>query len=186
MKNCLLCYKTPTLKINLQEVTDLSVKKLIQHLTETLAPLFTSDNTPVIVGIETGGYLIAQSLYQNLKPDTELGKLNITFYRDDFTKIGLHPTVKPSSLPTNIDGKTIILVDDVLHSGRTVRAAMNELFDYGRPDKILLAILIDRGGRELPIQADFVGHSINLAEDEQIKLSGKETLILNIQKNSVH
>ncbi|MCK4709977.1 MAG: bifunctional pyr operon transcriptional regulator/uracil phosphoribosyltransferase PyrR, partial [Gammaproteobacteria bacterium] len=126
-------------------MTNLSVNNLIQQLSETLAPLFSSSDQPIIVGIETGGYLIAESIYNNIKPDTELGKLNITFYRDDFTKIGLHPTVKPSSLPTDIDGKTIILIDDVLHSGRTVRAAMNELFDYGRPNKILLAILIDRG-----------------------------------------
>ena len=164
-------------------MTNLSVNKLIQQLSETLTPLFATPDQPILVGIETGGYLIAQSLYEKLKPDTELGKLNITFYRDDFTKTGLHPTVKPSSLPTNIDGKTIILVDDVLYSGRTVRAAMNELFDYGRPDKILLAILIDRGGRELPIQADFIGQTIKLDEHEQIKLEGTETLTLSKQKN---
>ncbi len=166
-------------------MTDLSVNKLIQQLTAELAPLFSSTDQPVIVGIETGGYLIAKALYDNLNPDTELGKLNITFYRDDFTKTGLHPTVKPSNLPSDIDGKTIILVDDVLYSGRTVRAAMNELFDYGRPDKILLAILIDRGGRELPIQADYVGQTIDLAEDEQIKLSGQDSLNLRIQKNKI-
>jgi len=163
-------------------VTELPVEPLIQHLSDTLAPLFSTADQPVIVGIETGGYLIARSLYNKLNPQTELGKLNITFYRDDFTKTGLHPTVKPSSLPTNIDGKTIILVDDVLYSGRTIRAAMNELFDYGRPERILLAILIDRGGRELPIQADFIGQSITLAEDEQIKLEATEPLNLSILK----
>ncbi len=108
--------------------------------------------------------------------------MNITFYRDDYTKIGLHPTVKPSSLPTNIDGKTIILVDDVLFSGRTIRAAMNELFDYGRPDRIILVILIDRGGRELPIQADYVGQTISLQQDQQIKLEGPEPFRLSIQQ----
>lgn len=155
-------------------MTDLSVESLINQLTETLAPLFSDPEQPIIVGIETGGYRIAQTLHKNINPDTELGKLNITFYRDDFTKIGLHPTVKPSSLPSNLDGKTIILVDDVLYSGRTIRAAMNELFDYGRPDKILLVILIDRGERELPIQADFVGQRITLEKDEQIKLEGPD------------
>jgi len=164
-------------------VTNLSVNELIQQLTKALAPLFTTADQPIIVGIETGGYLIAKSLYENLNPETELGKLNITFYRDDFTKTGLHPTVKPSSLPTNIDGKTIVLVDDVLYSGRTVRAAMNELFDYGRPEKILLAILVDRGGRELPIQADYVAETIELADDEQIKLVESDSLTLSIQKN---
>ena len=164
-------------------MTDLTVEPLIERLSEALTPLFSTADQPIIVGIETGGYLIAKELYNRIRPNTELGKLNITFYRDDFTKIGLHPAVKPSSLPTDIDGKTIILVDDVLYSGRTVRAAMNELFDYGRPDKILLAILIDRGGRELPIQADYTGQHVTLADDEQIKLEGSETLTLSIHKN---
>ncbi len=171
-------------------MTDLSVETLINQLTETLAPLFSSSNQsptpdhdePIIVGIETGGYWVAEQLHKNLNPGTDLGKLNITFYRDDFTKIGLHPTVKPSSLPSDIDGKTIILVDDVLYSGRTVRAAMNELFDYGRPEKILLVILIDRGGRELPIQADIVAQQVSLEADEQIKLEGPEPLRLRINR----
>ncbi len=182
----MLCYKSFNFKTKHQRVNNISVNKLIQQLTQRLAPLFSSADQPIIVGIETGGYLIAKSLYNYLKPDTELGKLNITFYRDDFTKTGLHPTVKPSNLPLDIDGKTIILVDDVLYSGRTVRAAMNELFDYGRPDKILLAILIDRGGRELPIQADFVGQTINLEVDEQIKLEDSDTLTLSIHKNTIN
>jgi pyrimidine operon attenuation protein/uracil phosphoribosyltransferase len=163
-------------------VTELSVEPLVQKLADQLAPLFANENPPIMVGIETGGYRIAECLHRKLQPDTELGKLNITFYRDDFTKIGLHPTVNPSSLPSDIDGKTIVLVDDVLYSGRTVRAAMNELFDYGRPERIVLVILIDRGGRELPIQADFVGATIELADDEQIKLEGDDTLTLKIQK----
>ncbi len=163
-------------------MTELSVNTLIKQLTDTLAPHFSNPDSPVIIGIETGGYWIAKKLHDNLRPETELGKLNITFYRDDYTKIGLHPTVKPSSLPTNIDGKTIILVDDVLFSGRTIRAAMNELFDYGRPDRIILVILIDRGGRELPIQADYVGQTISLQQDQQIKLEGPEPFRLSIQQ----
>ena len=126
-----------------------SVESLIEKLAQALIPCFDSPSPPIIVGIETGGVWIAQQLHQRIQPDTELGRLNISFYRDDFTRIGLHPTVKPSSLPTDIDDRTIILVDDVLHSGRTVRAAMNALFDYGRPRQILLAILIDRGQREI-------------------------------------
>ncbi len=163
-------------------MTELSAQPLVQKLADQLAPLFSANDQPIIVGIETGGYLVARMLHQMLRPDTELGKLNITFYRDDFTKIGLHPTVNPSSLPTDIDGKTIVLVDDVLYSGRTVRAAMNELFDYGRPDRIVLAILVDRGGRELPIQADYVGQHITLGDDEQVKLEGDDPLTLNIHK----
>jgi pyrimidine operon attenuation protein / uracil phosphoribosyltransferase len=163
-------------------VTDISVEPLIQQLSEKLAPLFSVTDHPIIIGIETGGYWLAREIHKQLNPDTELGKLNITFYRDDFTKIGLHPTVKPSRLPHDIDGKTIILVDDVLHSGRTIRAAMNEIFDYGRPDRILLAILIDRGDRELPIQADYVAKTVTLSKNEHIKLEGPEPLKLTIQQ----
>jgi pyrimidine operon attenuation protein/uracil phosphoribosyltransferase len=98
----------------------------------------------------------------------------------------LHPTVKPSSLPTDIDDRTIILVDDVLQSGRTVRAAMNEIFDYGRPRKILLAILIDRGEREIPVQADFVGTAMQLDSGSHIKLEGPDPLKLVIKTLEQH
>ena len=156
-----------------------SVESLIEKLTQALTPYFSSpESQPCIVGIETGGVWIAEQLHQRIAPNTELGRLNISFYRDDFTRIGLHPTVKPSSLPTDIDDKTIILVDDVLQSGRTVRAAMNEIFDYGRPKKILLAILIDRGEREIPVQADFVGATMQLDSGSHIKLEGPELLKL--------
>jgi pyrimidine operon attenuation protein/uracil phosphoribosyltransferase len=156
-----------------------SVESLIEKLTQALTPYFSApESQPVIVGIETGGAWIAEQLHQRIAPNTELGRLNISFYRDDFTRKGLHPTVKPSSLPTDIDDKTIILVDDVLQSGRTVRAAMNEIFDYGRPKKILLAILIDRGEREIPVQADIVGATMQLDSGSHIKLEGPEPLKL--------
>ena len=158
------------------------VESLIDKLTEALTPHFSdSRNQPIIVGIETGGAWIAQRIHQRIAPDTELGRLNISFYRDDFTRIGLHPTVKPSSLPTDIDDRVVILIDDVLHSGRTVRAAMNELFDYGRPQRILLAILIDRGQREIPIQADIVGASLSLDAGSHIKLEGPDDLRLTVK-----
>ena len=164
-----------------------SVESLIDKLTRALKPYFPSNlavaDQPIIIGIETGGAWIANAIHQTIAPNTDLGHLNITFYRDDFTKIGLHPTVKPSSLPINIDGKTIILVDDVLHSGRTVRAAMNEIFDYGRPKRIILAILIDRGEREIPIQADIVAESIELESGDHIKLEGPNPLRLAIKSN---
>jgi pyrimidine operon attenuation protein/uracil phosphoribosyltransferase len=163
-------------------VTELAVEPLVEKLTDDLSPFFQQDPHPVIIGIETGGYWVARAIHQRLDPESELGELNITFYRDDFSRIGLHPTVKPSRLPHDIDGRTIILVDDVLYSGRTIRAAMNEIFDYGRPERIILAILVDRAGRELPIQADFVAHHIELADDEQIKLEGPDPMKLSIQK----
>jgi len=163
-------------------VTLPAVESLIDKLSQALTPYFSSpESQPVIVGIETGGAWIAERLQQRLAPGAEIGRLNISFYRDDFTRSGLHPTVKPSSLPTEIDDKTIVLVDDVLHSGRTVRAAMNELFDYGRPRRILLAILIDRGEREIPIQADVIGATMELDSSSHIKLEGPEPLRLVIK-----
>jgi pyrimidine operon attenuation protein/uracil phosphoribosyltransferase len=162
-----------------------SVEILIDKLTLALKPYFPdsrdSDDQPIIVGIETGGYWVADIIHQSIAPDTELGRLNISFYRDDFTTTGLHPTVNPSSLPTDIDGKTIILVDDVIYSGRTIRAAMNEIFDYGRPERIILAILVDRGERSIPIQPDIVAQTIQLEAGSHIKLSGPEPLQLNIK-----
>jgi pyrimidine operon attenuation protein / uracil phosphoribosyltransferase len=163
-------------------VTLPSVESLIEKLARALSPFFSSpENEPIIVGIETGGAWIAERVRQQIAPDAEIGRLNITFYRDDFTRSGLHPTVKPSSLPMGIDDKTIILIDDVLHSGRTVRAAMNELFDYGRPKRIVLAILIDRGEREIPIQADFVAETMSLETNTHIKLEGPDPLSLTIK-----
>ena len=163
------------------------VEDLIEQLTEALTPYFSNPDTqPVIVGIETGGAWIAQRLHERIQPSTELGRLNISFYRDDFTRIGLHPTVKPSSLPTDIDDKTVILVDDVIHSGRTVRAAMNEIFDYGRPKRIVLVVLIDRGEREIPIQPDIVGDRIELDTGSHIKLEGPAPLNLVIKNIASH
>lgn len=164
-----------------------SVEPLIEKLGKALIPYFSSsDSQPIIVGIETGGAWIAERLQQRIAPGAELGRLNISFYRDDFTRSGLHPTVKPSSLPTDIDDRTIVLVDDVLHSGRTVRAAMNEIFDYGRPKRIILAILIDRGEREIPIQADFVGATLELDSGSHIKLEGPDPLRLVIKSLESH
>ena len=117
------------------------------------------------------------ALFSKLELSTELGLLDISFYRDDFSQSGLHPQVKSSKLP-DIEGKTIILVYDVIMSGRTIRAAMNELFDYGRPEKIVLACLLDVGHRELPIQADIIGQAIDRPSNQRIKLSGPEPLTL--------
>jgi len=137
------------------------------------------DNDDVLmIGIHTGGLWVAEQLHKKLAFSTPLGSLNISFYRDDFTKIGLHPEVKPSQLPIDLDDKHIILVDDVLSTGRTVRAALNEIFDYGRPASVTLAVLLDRGGRELPVYAEIVGQTVHLEAGQQIKLSGPEPLQL--------
>ena len=102
---------------------------------------------------------IAQQLHKLYESAHPLGVLNIAFYRDDFSRVGLHPHVTPSSLPFDVTDRHVILVDDVLYTGRTVRAAMNELFDYGRVASICLAVLVDRSGRELPIRPTLPGNT---------------------------
>jgi pyrimidine operon attenuation protein / uracil phosphoribosyltransferase len=133
----------------------------------------------VMVGIHTGGVWVAERLHQLLGVFHPLGKLNISFYRDDFSQRS-QPTVKPSDLPVEINNRHIILVDDVIYTGRTVRAALNELFDYGRPASVTLAVLVKRGGRELPIQPDVIGCAFDLDSNYQVKLSGPEPLSLEI------
>jgi pyrimidine operon attenuation protein/uracil phosphoribosyltransferase len=124
-----------------------------------------------LVGVHTGGVWLAQRLREDLHVQHDVGILDISFYRDDFSRSGLNPTVKPSSIAFNVEGADIVLVDDVLYTGRTVRAAMNELFDYGRPARIDLAVLIDRGGRELPIAPTVVGRRIEVPEEISVLLS---------------
>ena len=139
---------------------------------------------PCMIGIHTGGAWVARELHRLLALDTPLGTLDISFYRDDFSRIGMHPQVRPSELPFEVEGRDIILIDDVLHSGRTIRAAMNEIFDYGRPARILLAVLLERSGRELPIQPDVCGRHMALGPTQQVKLNGPEALTFNIQEVS--
>ena len=137
-------------------------------------------NNPLLIGIHTGGVWLADELQKRLNLSDPVNSIDITFYRDDYRKIGLQPDVKGSHLPTNMENRDVILIDDVLFTGRTIRAAMNEIFDYGRPDSITLVVLIDRGGRELPIQADIVGKTVILKDNQQIKLTGPEQLSFEI------
>lgn len=160
------------------------VEPLLTRMAESLQELLQQRGIedPLMVGVHTGGVWIAQRLHQLLGLKRPLGTLDISFYRDDFTRIGIHPQVKPSELPLSVDDRHIILVDDVLHTGRTVRAALNELFDYGRPASILLACLVERDGRELPIQANIVGTVLELSAKQHVKLVGPEPLELVIQE----
>lgn len=133
---------------------------------------------PLMVGIHTGGVWVAERLHQRLGMVEPLGVLDISFYRDDFTRIGMHPQVRPSNLPVPVDDRHLILVDDVLQTGRTIRAALNVLFDYGRPRSVMLATLAERDGRQLPIEPNVVGLHARLERGEQIKLSGPDPLVL--------
>ena len=158
------------------------VEMLTQDLAQKLKPHLTANSA--LVGIHTGGVWLAQALHKQLGVDIPLGALDISFYRDDFSKEGLHPEVKPSDMPFDVTGRDVILVDDVLYTGRTVRAAINELFDYGRPASVQLVVLVDRGGRELPFSAQFVGINLPLEENQNIQLKQDENgkLTLGLQE----
>lgn len=135
-------------------------------------------DTPYFVGIEQGGGWLADSLAHACGVAGTVGKLNISFYRDDFSRIGFSPSVQPSVITESIDDKHVLLIDDVLYTGRTARSAINALFDYGRPASISLAVLVSRDGRELPIEARFVGTSMHVGHRMHIKVSGPHPLLL--------
>jgi pyrimidine operon attenuation protein/uracil phosphoribosyltransferase len=137
------------------------VGRVIEELTGTIAERFNKDEAVNIVGIRTRGESLAGRIAGALasRGFSRLGRgvLDITLYRDDLSEIGPRPLVRPTQLNVSIDGAPLLLVDDVLFTGRSARAALNALTDFGRPSAIRLAVLVDRGGRELPIQPDFVG-----------------------------
>jgi pyrimidine operon attenuation protein/uracil phosphoribosyltransferase len=156
---------------------DTIIADMAQRLGDTLKT--RGIEHPLMVGIHTGGVWIAERLHRLMGLQEDLGRMDISFYRDDFTRIGLNPVVKPSQLPA-VDKRHIVLVDDVLHTGRTIRAALNELFDYGRPASVMLVVLAERSGRELPIVADVAGLRPDLQPTEHIKLTGPDPLALVI------
>jgi pyrimidine operon attenuation protein/uracil phosphoribosyltransferase len=160
--------------------TRFDVDKLLDKVANKTAALIKDEglSDPLLVGIKTGGVWVANEIKQRLNMTSTLAELNINFYRDDFSRIGIHPNVAPSELLVEIDGRNLILVDDILFTGRTVRAAMNEIFDYGRPRTIYLVVLLDRGGRELPIAASVTGTTISLKRGEHVKLEGPTSLQL--------
>ncbi|SIN73205.1 pyrimidine operon attenuation protein / uracil phosphoribosyltransferase [Sulfurivirga caldicuralii] len=158
---------------------NLDVNSLLDTLEANLREDPIMGKNPHMIGIRSGGLWIAQQLHQRLGLETPLGELDIAFYRDDFSRVGLHPTVRPSHIPWNVEDAHIILVDDVLYTGRTIRAALNEIFDYGRPAQVLLTTLLERPGcRELPICAQYVGAQLNC--DQKVKLLGPDPLELHL------
>ena len=123
------------------------------------------------VGIYSGGAWIADRLAKMIPGEHPVGYIDVSFYRDDFARSGLKSGAKRSELPFDVEGATIVLVDDVLYTGRSVRAAVNELFDYGRPARIELAVLVDRGGRELPVEATYCGVRLAVARSLSLVLA---------------
>lgn len=162
----------------------LNVESLLSTLETGIREEIATRNLrdPAIIGIRTGGAWIAELLAARLGIAEPLGYLNISFYRDDYSQIGLQPRVGPSVLPFRVEGRDILLIDDVLQTGRTIRAALNEIFDYGRPGQVVLGVLIERNGRQLPIQADRIGCHLDLAPHQRIKLTGPDPLYLAIQE----
>lgn len=156
------------------------VEPLLERLAEACAPLADGSSPPLqIVGIRTGGAWVAQALGDRLEIGRAPGEIDIGFHRDDFHHRGLPQQIKPTHLDRTED-RTVLLVDDVLHTGRTVRAAINALFEFGRPAIIRLAVLVERPGRELPIQADAVGTHLDLPRNVRVKLTGPEPLALKL------
>ncbi len=164
----------------------LNADALLAKMTQELSALIAqgSKPDPLMIGIHTGGAWLAKRLHRDLELESPLGVLDISFHRDDFDQSGLNPKVQPSNLPCPTEGRHIFLVDDVIMSGRTIRAAMNELFDYGRPASVTLITLLDLQQRELPIQADIIGGTLAIAPDQMVKLTGPEPLALDIRNRS--
>lgn len=164
-------------------IEQLDIAVLMDRLEESLRAAIDARKceNPLLIGIHSGGVWVAEEMHKRLKIKEAMGLLDISFYRDDFSQIGVNPKVKPSQLPINIEGRNIILLDDVFYSGRTIRAALNEIFDYGRPDQVVLGVLIERDGRQIPLRPDCVGAIVELPPGQRIKLTGPKPLAIQIQ-----
>ncbi|MCI0654882.1 MAG: bifunctional pyr operon transcriptional regulator/uracil phosphoribosyltransferase PyrR [Methylococcaceae bacterium] len=166
--------------------TELNTEVAITTLARSLSIVIQERQLvdPLMIGIHTGGAWIAAELHRRLGIREPLGLLDISFYRDDFSRIGVNPEIRPSSLPFDVEGRQLLLIDDVLYTGRTIRAALNEIFDYGRPDCVVLGVLMERDGREVPIQADCAGSRISLKKNQRIELTGPDLLRMAIRTYS--
>lgn len=154
-------------------------EKLLVELAAQMRPHVSADTA--LVGLHTGGVWLARRLQALLGLAQPVGSLDVSFYRDDYAKRGLSRDTRSSALPFDVEGRHLILVDDVLHTGRTIRAALNELFDYGRPLRVELAVLVDRGGRELPVAPTYCAATLELPPGSRIKLAQDgETLSLRL------
>jgi pyrimidine operon attenuation protein/uracil phosphoribosyltransferase len=150
------------------------LEQTLERLTDEIVANHQNLDEVVLVGIRTGGAFLAQRLAANMARRTSrpvrVGVLDITLYRDDWTQLSHKPLVGKTELPGSIDDQEVVLVDDVLFTGRTIRAALDALIDYGRPRRIELAVLVDRGGRELPIQPDYVGQTLKLPLGQRVNV----------------
>ena len=161
-------------------------EKLCEQLVAELKPRIAARSA--MIGLYTGGAWLAERLHKTLGMKTPLGLMDIAFYRDDYAARGLKHDPKRTKIPFDVNGAELLLIDDVLYSGRTVRAAMNEIFDYGRPQSIALVVLVDRGGRQLPICAQHVGAKVEVPAGMRLTLkkddAGKLMLALESERGS--
>ena len=153
-------------------------ERVLASLAERLAPAIAHD--AAFVGIYSGGAWIAERLAAMVPGAHPVGFIDVAFYRDDYNRAGLKPNARRTELSFDVEGATIVLVDDVLYTGRSVRAAVNELFDFGRPARVELAVLVDRGGRELPIEPTYTGVRLTVATDLSIVLARSEAGVLSL------
>lgn len=161
-------------RLRREVLDDAGMKRAIGRMAARLIEEYGDAEGLLLLGILTRGLPLAERLAAEIESQTgvepPLGAIDITLYRDDLSTIGPQPVVKESNIPVPIDGRTVVLCDDVLFSGRTVRAALDELIDYGRPRAVRLAVLVDRGHRELPIQADVVGEELETAASDHVEV----------------
>lgn len=164
-----------------------AVERTLKRMADEIVELNEGIDNLIIVGIQRRGVQLARQISARIEESESSkvpqGSLDITLYRDDLQTIGPRPVVGPTDIPWDIDGRTVVIVDDVLFTGRTVRAALDELADFGRPARIALAVLIDRGGRELPIQPDIVGKTLTVDDGERVDvlvedLDGRTAVII--------
>ena len=155
-----------------------AMDRTVRRMADEIVELNDGTDDLIIVGIQRRGVQLAARIVSSIRDrehvDVPQGALDITLYRDDLQTVGPRPVVGPTNLPWAIDGKHVVIVDDVLYTGRTIRAALDELADFGRPKRIGLAVLIDRGGRELPIQPDVVGKTVKIAANERVDVMIEE------------
>lgn len=159
-------------------------ERLVQELAAQIRPDLRPETA--LVGIYTGGVWVAEKLHKLLGLTTPIGTIDVAFWRDDYKKTGMRSGVKPSDLRFEVENADIILVDDVLYTGRTIRAAMNEIFDYGRPTSIRLAALLDRGGRQLPISPQYVGANVRVEPNQTIVLEHDADGALKLVLEAAH
>lgn len=164
----------PNLKEKTEIMDKVMVLKTVRRMAYEILERNESVDNLVFIGIQTRGAVLAKKIAGQIKEieglDIPVGSLDITFYRDDLTMLAEHPVINGNDIPFSVYNKNIVIIDDVLYTGRTIRAAIEELFDMGRPDKIELAILVDKGHRELPICADYIGRVVPAAKSEMINV----------------